>query len=109
MSTNWAVVRGVVGAEFLAIKAKRIKNLVARLRHPDIDRETAGVVAASLAVELTEGCEVVAKNTGFDRRDAAERWCDAVVGRGVEVHVWQGCTGDIGAVVTRVTPLLEPL
>ena len=109
MRTNWAVVRVVVDAEFLAIKTKRIKDLVALVRNPGIDRKTADEVAASLAVELTEGCEVVAKNTGFDRRDAAERWCDAVVGRGVEVHVWHGCTGDIGAVVTRVTPLLEPL
>ena len=109
MGTNWAVVRGVVDAEFLAIKSKRIKDLVALVRNPGIDRETASEVAASLAVELTEGCEVVAKNTGFDRRDAAERWCDAVVGRGVEVHVWMSCGGDVGAVVGRVTPLLEPL
>jgi hypothetical protein len=109
MRANWAVVRNVVGAEFLAIKTKRIKDLVARLRCSGIDLETAGEVAASLAVELTEGCQVVADMTGFDRREAAERWCDAVVGRGVEVHVWMSCGGDVGAVVGRVTPLLEPL
>lgn len=109
MKTNWSVVRGVVGAEFLAIKSKRIKDLVARLSDPGMDRETAGEVAASLAVELTEVCQVVAENTGFNRRNTAQRWCDAVVGSSIDVHVWQGCTGDIGAVVTRVTPLLEPL
>ncbi len=109
MSTNWAVVRGVVGAEFLAVKTKRIKALVARLRDPAVDRDASGEIAASLAVELTEGCEVVAKSTGFDRRDTAQRWCDAVVGRGVEVHVWMSFGGEIGAVVTRVAPLLDPL
>lgn len=109
MITNWAVVRNMVNAEVIAIKAKRIKSLVARVRDPGIDRETAGEVAASLAAELTEGCQVVAESAGFNRREAAERWCDAVVGRGVKVHVWMSCVGDVGAVVTRVNPLVEPL
>lgn len=110
MSTNWSVVRGVVGAEFLAIKAKRIKDLVARLRVPAIDPDAAGEIAASLNVELTDGCAVAAEHAFPDGRvNMAERWCDAVVGRGVKVHVWMGCDGIVGAVVTRVTPLEEPL
>lgn len=110
MSTNWAVVRGVVGAEFLAIKAKRIRALAARLRVPDIDPDAAGAIAASLSVELTEGCSVAAERTFPDERlYVAERWCDAVVGRGVKVHAWMTLDGVVGAVVTGVTPLVEPL